>query len=563
MAAAAIPGDHMKDGWGAPASARVVTLPGPFVLDSGAVLPSVTLAFNTYGTLAADGANCAIVGHSLTSNSCVHEWWSALMGDGPAYALDTSRFFVVCVNYLGSVYGSDSPLTPNPATGERYGADFPLTSIRDNVRAQRALLAGLGVTRVALAIGGSLGGMLALEWAACYPDLVGQLVLIAAPAAHGGWAIGINEVERQAIYADHKWCDGRYDLRDPPTGGMAVARQLAMLTYRSPQSFDAKFGRASKPQPSPQPSPPASALAAQRSSEPVGASPRTADSDGGGSGSEHPVAAAAANAAAPHPHASGVPAPVTVPAMGHHTGSRGSLVPPSPAFTIAEGSPLPVGFGSLRHRLQGGASSGSAASLSSLARSPSNESFLLGAPASSPSAATPALPAPPALARGGSASALQQQFGIASAANRSPLPPSSSSSSSAYEVESYLRYQGAKFIRRFDPLCYVRLTQTLDSHDVGAGRGAAGAAAASSSSNNGKEGAGRAAIRDALGALTQRTFVVGIDSDLLYPVSSGLEGEGGREEAPAWSPLLGLRLLAARSPVRGGGGGGGGGPLST
>jgi homoserine O-acetyltransferase len=172
----------MKDGWGVPAGSRTLTLRGPIVFERGDVLPAVTLAYNTYGTLREDGANAVVVGHSLTSNSCVHEWWAPLLGAGPSFALDTSRYFVVCVNYLCSVYGSSGPLErrPMPAAdggsstgdsgdgggggGAPYMADFPLPTIRDNVTLQRRLLDALGVRGLAMAVGGSLGGMLALEW---------------------------------------------------------------------------------------------------------------------------------------------------------------------------------------------------------------------------------------------------------------------------------------------------------------------------------------------------------------------------------------------------------------
>lgn len=438
-----MPGDHMKDGWGVPSSSRVLTLPGPFSLDSGASIPEVTLAFNTYGQLNPAGDNVAIVGHSLTSNSCIHEWWPQLMGEGESFALDTGRYFVICVNYLGSVYGSDSPLTRNPSTGERYAASFPVMSIRDNVRLQRALLDALGVKRIALAIGGSLGGMLALEWAATFPEFVDELVVVAAPACHAGWAIGINEVERQAIYADPRWMGGWYDLSDPPLAGMAVARQLAMVTYRSPQSFDAKFGRSLRP----------GAPAIATPLQPSAASSGSLSSRGSGGGGAN------SNLHSP---------PSRVGALG------------SPSYAVAEGSPVPLGHGASGMRPSG-------ASL--------REAFSLGEAAMQSAAAAPALPSP------------QPPQGA-------PLVPRSQ-----YEVEAYLRYQGEKFVRRFDPLCYVRLTQTLDTHNVGAGRsapvGEEDGVAVSASSPAGVT----AAVRSALSRLPQRTLVVGIDSDLLYPVS--------------------------------------------
>jgi homoserine O-acetyltransferase len=174
----------MRDGIGLPASSHELVLAGPVRLEQGDVLASITLGYNTYGALNAQGDNCIVVGHSLTSNSCIHEWWAPMLGAGPAFALDTSRFYIVCANYLGSVYGSSGPLSVNPATGARFAADFPLTTIRDNVRMQRRLLDHLGVRSVAAAVGGSLGGMLALEWAATFPTFVRAVAAVACCARH-------------------------------------------------------------------------------------------------------------------------------------------------------------------------------------------------------------------------------------------------------------------------------------------------------------------------------------------------------------------------------------------
>ena len=247
-APAALPGDHMQGGLGLPASSHTLTLPGPFPLEYGGVLPSLTLGYNTYGRLAPDGRNAVLVGHSLTSNSAVHEWWGALLGPGPAFMLDTERYFVVCVNYLGSVYGSSGPLSPRAAAaGAPYSADFPVATLKDNVAAQRALLAALGVKEVALAMGGSLGGMLALELAAAAgPDAVRALCIVGSCGRHPDWAIGFGEAGRQAIYADPQWREGYYarEGTPPPLTGMAVARQLAMLSYRTPHSLSEKFQRA-------------------------------------------------------------------------------------------------------------------------------------------------------------------------------------------------------------------------------------------------------------------------------------------------------------------------------
>jgi homoserine acetyltransferase len=266
----------MKDaGPGLPPGASLATFPA-LRLDSGAVLRDVRCAYSTYGELNAAGDNVVVVGHSLTSNSCVHEWWGEMLGAGPAFALDTDRDFIVCANYLGSPYGTSSPCTPDPAKRRRddhhhddhhasssissssssfsawYGADFPTPcTIRDNVRLQKMLLDHLGAKKIRCAVGGSMGAMLALEWGATHPDLVESLVLIAGCGKHTDWAIGIGEAERFAIAADAKYRGGAYDPRDPPLGGLAAARMTAMLTYRAPRSVDDRHHRAREESPPP------------------------------------------------------------------------------------------------------------------------------------------------------------------------------------------------------------------------------------------------------------------------------------------------------------------------
>ena len=238
-------GDHMKDaGLGLPPGVKTRVFPS-LELENGAVLRDVVCAYSTYGELSATRDNVVVVGHSLTSNSCVHEWWGEMLGDGAHFAMNTREDFVVCVNYLGSPYGTASPITMNPATpGRPYGADFPTPcTIRDNVRLQKMLLDAMGVAGVKLAIGGSMGCMLALEWGASYPSFVSELCLIAGCGRHSDWATGIGECERFAIMADGRWNGGEYDARDPPLGGLAAARMTAMLTYRSPAGADEKFGR--------------------------------------------------------------------------------------------------------------------------------------------------------------------------------------------------------------------------------------------------------------------------------------------------------------------------------
>jgi len=224
------------------ATAGSLELPSPFRLDSGERLPAVTVAYRTWGRLDEDGANAVLVCHALTGSPDVDRWWGDLLGEGRA--LDPARDFVVCSNVLGSCYGTTGPASRRPGSPGRWGADFPEITIRDMVRAQAALLDALGVRRLRLVIGGSLGGMQVLEWALLRPDRVEAIVPIAVSPRHSAWCIGVSEAQRQAIYADPRWRDGRYPDDDPPEAGLAAARAVAMLSYRSRESLEARFSRA-------------------------------------------------------------------------------------------------------------------------------------------------------------------------------------------------------------------------------------------------------------------------------------------------------------------------------
>ncbi|MFL5261810.1 MAG: homoserine O-acetyltransferase, partial [Anaeromyxobacteraceae bacterium] len=233
---------------GAPARAafispetRWVELPGELPLEQGGALRGVRVAYRTWGQLDAEGGNAVVVCHALTGSADADRWWTRMFG--PGRALDPEKDFIVCSNILGSCYGTTGPTSPDPATGRAYLGDFPPVTVRDMVRAQRALTDALGVRRIRLVVGGSLGGMQVLEWALLYPELVEAIAPIATSARHSAWAIGLSEGQRQAIYADPRWRGGRYDLADPPAGGLAAARMMAMCMYRSKSSFDERFGR--------------------------------------------------------------------------------------------------------------------------------------------------------------------------------------------------------------------------------------------------------------------------------------------------------------------------------
>lgn len=216
-----------------------------FTLESGTTLREVPVAYQTWGTLNATGTNAVLVCHALTGDADAADWWDGLFG--PGRALDPTEDFVVCLNVPGSPYGSVSPVTTNPETGARYGPDFPAFTIRDTVKLHRRALEHLDVRRVACAIGGSMGGMQVLEWAFETTDdgapFVHSLVPIAVGGRHTAWQIGWGEAQRQAIAADPKWNDGHYAPDDPPRQGLATARMMAMVSYRSQPSFETRFGR--------------------------------------------------------------------------------------------------------------------------------------------------------------------------------------------------------------------------------------------------------------------------------------------------------------------------------
>jgi homoserine O-acetyltransferase/O-succinyltransferase len=205
---------------------------GRLELDDGTVLPGLTVAYRHDGLAPADGPQILVI-HALTGSAdAAGDWWEPLIGDGRA--LDTARFGVLCANLLGGRYGTSGPASLDPATGRAYGASFPQVTTRDQARAQWRLLDALGADRLALAVGGSLGGMVALEVALERPDSVEHVAPIAAPAATGPMAIAWNHLQVTLIER----------LGDD---GLALARQLAMTTYRSEQDFDERFGRTVEP----------------------------------------------------------------------------------------------------------------------------------------------------------------------------------------------------------------------------------------------------------------------------------------------------------------------------
>ncbi len=217
---------------------------GALRLENGATL-EVEAAYEVYGRLSPAGDNAILLCHALTGSAGAGGaggWWEPLIG--PGRAIDTGRYAVLCSNILGSCYGTTGPTSTNPATGEKYGAAFPEITVGDMVEAQVALTRELGIRRLVSVAGGSLGGLQVLEWAARYPTMARSIMPVATNLAHAAWTIAFNECARQAIRNDPGYLDGDYIHRGTtPHRGLALARMIAMISYRSAQSFGERFGR--------------------------------------------------------------------------------------------------------------------------------------------------------------------------------------------------------------------------------------------------------------------------------------------------------------------------------
>ncbi|HET7569204.1 MAG TPA: homoserine O-acetyltransferase [Gammaproteobacteria bacterium] len=210
-------------------------------LESGQTLEGVEIAYRTWGRLNGARDNAVLICHALTGSADADEWWAGLFGAGRVF--DPARDFIVCSNVLGGCYGSTGPASAMPGALRTWGPEFPPVTVRDMVHAQAALLDALGVERLKLVVGGSLGGMQVLEWAALYPERVEAIAPIATTARHSAWAIGLNEAQRQAIRADINWMQGYYPPGVQPHFGLAAARAFAMCSYRGWTSFESRFGR--------------------------------------------------------------------------------------------------------------------------------------------------------------------------------------------------------------------------------------------------------------------------------------------------------------------------------
>jgi homoserine O-acetyltransferase/O-succinyltransferase len=221
---------------------------GRLEFESGAYISDAAVAYETYGEINPDGTNVILICHALTGdahasnynkNSSREGWWEGIIGESKAF--DPTKHFIVCSNFLGSCYGTSGPKEINPLTGKLYRMDFPQMTVRDMVKLQYKLLVHLGVKKLKAITGGSLGGMQTLEWALLFPDMVESIIPIATSTRHSAWAIGLNEIQRKAIMEDPEWKNGNYEQQ--PLKGLSTARMLAMMSYRSDQNFEVRFGR--------------------------------------------------------------------------------------------------------------------------------------------------------------------------------------------------------------------------------------------------------------------------------------------------------------------------------
>jgi len=219
-------------------------------LESGVILPSFSVAYETYGTLSLDKSNAILLCHALTGDAHAagyHEgdekpgWWE--MAIGPGKAFDTDRFFIICTNVLGGCKGTTGPADINPHTGKPWGTAFPVITIRDMAKVQKHFIESLGIQHLFAIAGGSMGGMQVLEWSVSYPSFVSRVIVIASTAYSTPQQIAFNEVGRCAIRSDPDWNGGNYEANGGPSTGLALARMIGHITYLSDESMHQKFGR--------------------------------------------------------------------------------------------------------------------------------------------------------------------------------------------------------------------------------------------------------------------------------------------------------------------------------
>ena len=227
--------------------------PDQMILESGASLGPITIAYETWGKLSDKRDNAVLVAHAFSGDShaagfypddpedAKPGWWDSMIGPGKGF--DTDKYFVICANILGGCMGTTGPSSINPETGAPFGLDFPMMTVGDIIESQKALLDHLGISSLHTVVGGSVGGMQVLEWCVRYPDLVRSAIPIATTMRHSALAIAFNEVARQAIMVDPKWNRGNYYDSEKPDLGLSVARMIGHVTYLSDEAMRRKFGR--------------------------------------------------------------------------------------------------------------------------------------------------------------------------------------------------------------------------------------------------------------------------------------------------------------------------------
>lgn len=224
---------------------HILTLPTPLTTESGSGLASVQVATKTWGTLNPEGTNAVLICHALTGNADADDWFPGVFSDVEVLQPETQ--FIICMNVLGGCYGTTGPNTVNPETGKLWQGGFPQVTIRDMVLVQQQVCDLLGIRRIELAIGGSMGGMQVLEWL-IMDNRVQKAVLIAMGKCHSPWTVGFSEAQRRAIMADKNWHDGFYPAEAPPSEGLAAARMMGMMMYRSAEAFERRFSRREQPE---------------------------------------------------------------------------------------------------------------------------------------------------------------------------------------------------------------------------------------------------------------------------------------------------------------------------
>jgi len=217
---------------------RFFDLPSVFALESGETLSGARVAYRTWGK---PGREATLICHALTGSADADDWWGGLFGSSRSF--DPEQDFIVASNVLGGCYGTTGPTSTKPGSDTWYGREFPSVTIRDMVNLQAELLDHLEVGSLRLVIGGSMGGMQALEWAAMFPDRVQGAVAIGVGANHSAWSVALSEAQRAAIWADPNFQDGDYRPGGGPGNGLAVARMIAMISYRGKDNFETRFGR--------------------------------------------------------------------------------------------------------------------------------------------------------------------------------------------------------------------------------------------------------------------------------------------------------------------------------